>query len=306
VSDGTVSTLADYFIVGDTITNTQFVVEKQYLYSASGDGSVVTRGQQVQIGFVPTVSTQGSTLPPTMVERFVPILQQIQILQEDVFCDVNSTLNYVLRNVARLDEVCAPSNLLLTGSNVIISSLIVSSINGLPPGTGGGGSTSTFISTFSTLYASTAYLKTAVASSIQISTVMGQSLPILTMDAANNRLGINLGPSQQPRATLDVNGIVYAGNFVTTSDRRLKRDIRPAEIPHIIPIAYRYVNTETGEDDLGCMADEVTAFAPECVYTTPAGFKAVAYPKLVPVCLSLLRGLTERVAALEGRSHATE
>jgi len=301
VSDGTVSTTTDYFIVGDTTTNTQFVVEKQYLYSESGDGSVVTRGQQVQIGFVPNISTQGSTVPPTMVERFVPILQQIQVLQEDVFCDFNSTLNYLLRNVARLDEVCAPSNLVLTASNVIISSLLVSSINGLTPGTGGGGVTSTFLSTFSTLYASTAYLKTAVVSSVQISTVMGLSLPILTMDATNNRLGVNLGPSQQPRATLDVNGIVYAGNFVTTSDRRLKRDIRPAEIPHIIPVAYRYVNTETGEADLGCMADEVAVFAPECVYTTPAGYKAVSYPKLVPVCLSLLRGLTERVAALEGR-----
>jgi hypothetical protein len=108
---------------------------------------------------------------------------------------------------------------------------------------------------------------------------------------------------QQPRATLDVNGIVYAGNFVTTSDRRLKRNIRAAEIPHTIPLAYRYENTETGEEDLGCMADEIEAIAPECVYTTPAGFKAVSYPKLVPVCLSLIRGLTERVAALEGRDN---
>ena len=47
------------------------------------------------------------------------------------------------------------------------------------------------------------------------------------------------------------------------------------------------------------MADEVEAIAPECVYTTPQGFKAVAYPKLVPICLSLIRRLTERVTALE-------
>ena len=305
VSDGSVSTTTDYFIVGDTTTSTQFVVEKQYLYSETGE--IITAGQQVQLGFIPNISTQGSTVPPTMAERFVPILQQIQVLQTNNACGESSTMFYALKNVAKLDEVCAPVDLWLNASNVIISSLYVSSINGLAPGTGGGGGdNSTILSTFSTLYVSTAYLQTAVASSIQISTVMGQSLPILTMDATNNRLGVNLGPSQQPRATLDVNGIVYAGNFVTTSDRRLKRDIRPAEIPHIIPVAYRYVNTETGEADLGCMADEVAAFAPECVYTTPAGYKAVSYPKLVPVCLSLLRGLTERVAALEGRSHATE
>jgi len=301
VSDGTVSTTTDYFIIGDNTTSTQFVVEKQFLYSESGE--IIVEGQQVQIGFIPNISTQGSTVPPTMAERFVPILQQIQVLQTNNACGESSTMFYTLKNVAKLDDVCTSGDLWLNAtSNVIISSLYVSSINGLAPGTGGGGGdNSTILSTFSTLYVSTAYLKTAVVSSIQISTVMGQSLPILTMDAANNRLGVNLGPSQQPRATLDVNGIVYAGNFVTTSDRRLKRDIRPAEIPHIIPVAYRYVNTETGEADLGCMADEVAAFAPECVYTTPAGYKAVSYPKLVPVCLSLLRGLTERVAALEGR-----
>lgn len=304
VSDGTVSTTTDYFVVGDTITsNTRFAIEKQYLYSSNGD--VRTCGQQVQIGFLPTLSTQGSSLPPSIGEQFVPILQQIQIVQQDVACadGPQPILNYVLKNTAKLDEVCATGDLWLNGSTVTISSLWVSSINGLTPGSGGGGTSTvnTFYSSFSTLYASTAYLKSAVVSSIRISTVMGQTLPILTMDAANNRLGVNLGPSQQPRATLDVNGIVYAGNFVTTSDRRLKRDIRPAEIPHIIPIAYRYINTETGEEDLGCMADEVAAVAPECVYTTPAGYKAVSYPKLVPVCLSLLRALTHRVAALEGR-----
>ena len=304
VMDGTISTTTDYFIVGDTITsNTRFAVEKQFLYSSNGD--IGTCGQQVQLGFLPTLSTQGSSLPPSVGEQFVPILQQIQILQRDVSCadGPQPILNYVLKNTAKLDEVCATGDLWLNGSTVTISSLWVSSINGLTPGSGGGGTSTvnTFYSSFSTLYASTAYLKTAVASSIQISTVMGQTLPILTMDAANNRLGVNLGPSQQPRATLDVNGIVYAGNFVTTSDRRLKRDIRPAEIPHIIPIAYRYINTETGEEDLGCMADKVAAIAPECVYTTPAGYKAVSYPKLVPVCLSLLRALTHRVAFLESK-----
>lgn len=303
VSDGSVSTTTDFFIVGDTITsNTRFAIEKQYLYSSNGD--IATCGQQVQLGFLPTLSTQGSSLPPSLGEQFVPILQQIQIVQQDVACadGPQPILRYVLRNTAKLDEVCATEDLWLNGSTVTISSLWVSSINGLTPGSGGGGvASTTFLSTFSTLYVSTAYLKTAVASSIQISTVMGQALPILTMDAANNRLGVNLGPSQQPRATLDVNGIVYAGNFVTTSDRRLKRDIRPAEIPHIIPIAYRYINTETGEEDLGCMADEVAAIAPECVYTTPAGYKAVSYPKLVPVCLSLLRALTHRVAFLESK-----
>jgi len=301
VSDGTVSTFTNYFIIGDTITSTQFAVEKQYLYNQAGD--VTTMGQQVQLGFIPSISTQGSALPPTIGEQFVPILQQIQVVQLLSNCGSNTVLNYQLKNTAKLDEVCASGDLWLNGSTVTVSSLWVSSINGLAPGSGGGGGNSTFLSTFSTLYVSTAYLETTVASSMLISTVMGFTLPILTMDAVNNRLGVNLGATQQPRATLDVNGIVYAGNFVTTSDRRLKRNIRTATIPHTIPVAYRYENTETGEEDLGCMADEVAAIAPECVYTTPAGYKAVAYPKLVPVCLSLIKSLTDRVAFLESKLH---
>ena len=307
VSDGTVSTFTDFFIFADTTTSTQFAIEKQFLYSATLDGNgdeVITQGQQVQLGFIPFLSTQGSANPPLLADQFVPILQQIQVIQTLSNCGSNTICEYILKNTARLDEICATGDIWINGSTVTISSLWVSSINGLTPGSGGGGGSSSTLqtSTFSTLYASTAYLGFTVASSLQISTVMGQALPILTMDSVNNRLGVNLGPTQQPRATLDVNGIVYAGNFVTTSDRRLKRNIRTAEIPHMIhtiPIAYRYENTDTGEEDLGCMADEVAAIAPECVYTTPSGFKAVAYPKLVPVCLSLIRGLTERVAALE-------
>lgn len=308
VSDGTVSTFTDYFIITDNITsNTQFAIEKQFLFSRYIDpsGAVFeTQGQQVQIGFIPQISTQGSSLPPTIGEQFVPILQQIQVIQNDVDCAGISTVRYTLKNTAKLDEICATGDIWLNGSTVTISSLWVSSINGLTPGSGGGGVTSSLqLSTFSTIYVSTAYLENTVASSIQISTVMGQVLPILTLDSVNNRLGVNLGATQQPRATLDVNGIVYAGNFVTTSDRRLKWNIADLEQVHTIPKAYRYRSVDAPDGDIGCMADEVEAIAPECVYTTPTGYKAIAYPKLVPLCLSLIRSLTDRVVALEKQSN---
>jgi hypothetical protein len=304
VSDGTVSTATDFFIIDDRTTSTQFAIQKQLLYSESLDGNndlVITQGQQVQLGFIPFLSTQGHANPPVLGDRFVPILQQIQVVQTLSNCGSNTITEYVLKNTGRLDEICATGDIWLNGSTVTISSLWVSSINGLTPGSGGGGGTTQQISTFSTLYVSTAYLETTVASSIQISTVMGQVLPILTMDIVNNRLGVNLGPIQQPRATLDVNGIVYAGNFVTTSDRRLKWNIREMDPidAEDIPNGYRFSSADAPSGDVGCMADEVEAIAPECVYTTPAGFKAVAYPKLVPICLSLIRGLTARVAALE-------
>jgi hypothetical protein len=150
-------------------------------------------------------------------------------------------------------------------------------------------------------YGSTMSVLDGVVSTIRISTVMGFTEPIFTFDMANRRVGVNLGPTQQPRATMDIRGIVYANNFVTTSDRRLKHSIKPLNLSDsysCIPNAYQYVN-EDGCGDIGVMADEVEQIAPECVYTRPDGYKAVSYTKLVPVCLTLIRSLSERVARLE-------
>lgn len=300
--DGTLSTYTDFILYTSPYTsNTTFGIEKEFMYSEStiNDVFYVTQGQQVQIGFIPSLSTQGNQLPPSIRDQFVPILQQIQIIQtEQTACEPDPLIvNYVLRNTAKLDEICATSNLWLNTGNVTISNLNVQTINGQPQ------LTSSFnASTFSTLYWSTAYGENTVLSSLQVSTVMGNGIfPILTMDGVNRRVGVNLGRVLQPRATLDVNGIVYAANFVTTSDRSLKwniRDMEPVQ-PADLPKAYRFASAEAPAGDIGCMADEVERVAPECVYTTPSGTKAVAYMKLVPLCFQTIRDLADRVKALE-------
>jgi hypothetical protein len=92
---------------------------------------------------------------------------------------------------------------------------------------------------------------------------------------------------------------VYANNFVTTSDRRLKSNIETLSVPTEIPRGYRYRNNETGEMDIGVMADEVERIAPECIYMRSDGYKSVSYAKLVPICLTLIQSLSDRLAALE-------
>ena len=176
-----------------------------------------------------------------------------------------------------------------TLGKAVINDLVVNTINGVNP----------VISTFSTVQWASAVGNKANISSLRVSTIMGVDLPIFTFDMQNRRVGLNLGATQQPRATMDVNGIVYANNFVTSSDRRLKTNLRPLEAPVEIPQAYRYNWIEGGAEDIGVMADEIEAIAPECVYTRPDGYKAVSYSKLVPVVLTLLRGLSLRVAQLE-------
>jgi hypothetical protein len=204
----------------------------------------------------------------------------------------------------RISSITSDLPIYITAPDVFISSLRISSINGLSIFDLIG--TSTLYSTFSTVYWSTAYgLNTnttyANISTMLISTIMGDDLPILAFDRVNRRVGVNLGAVQQPRATLDVNGTVYANNFVTTSDRRLKKNISQLGVPRDIPASYRFQYTESDEWDIGCLADEIESIAPECVYTAPNGYKAVAYAKLVPMCLSLIRDLTERMEALEKR-----
>ena len=178
------------------------------------------------------------------------------------------------------------------GNSLSLSTLNVSSLSGVG---------STMYSTFSTYYFSTGYGLNLYTSTMNVSTIMGVDLPIFTFDMVNRRVGVNLGATQQPRATMDISGIVYANCFVTTSDKRLKRDIQLLEPPTIIPNAYRYLYSESGISDIGVMADEIQELFPECVYIRPDGFKAVSYDKLVPVCLTLIKSLSERIDKLEQR-----
>jgi hypothetical protein len=96
------------------------------------------------------------------------------------------------------------------------------------------------------------------------------------------------------------NGIVFADNFVTASDRRLKTDVTPL-LPTSIPGGYRFSWLRGGGVDVGCMADEVEAVLPECVTVGADGFRAVDYARLVPYCFTLIRDLRDRVEALESR-----
>lgn len=302
--DGTISTVTDFVLFASPFTsNTTFGIEKEYMYSETSTGNVVyfTQGQQVQLGFIPNISTQGNLLPPSIREQFVPILQQIQVVRtEQTACDPDPVVvEYVMRNAAKLDEICSDSTITMIATDgVTIDKLFVNTINGQPQ------QTSSFnASTFSTLYWSTAIGNNAIISSLFVSTIMGNTQPIMTMDPVNRRVGVNLGGFLQPRATLDVNGIVYAKNFVTTSDRSLKWNIRDMESIPIqqLPKAYRFSSEDAPDGDFGCMADEVEQVAPECVYTTPSGKKAVAYMKLVPLCFQTIRDLSDRVNALESK-----
>lgn len=156
------------------------------------------------------------------------------------------------------------------------------------------------VSTFSSLYWSSGFGVTTRTSNLYVSTITGETSPLLNFDNTNNRIGVNLGQTP-PRTTVDVSGIVFANAFVTASDRRLKTAFEPL-LSSDLPDAYRFSWIRDGRADVGCIADEVEAIAPECVTTGGDGFKAVNYAKLVPYCLTAIKELNARVAALESRA----
>ena len=185
-------------------------------------------------------------------------------------------------------SIDADGTLIVNVPDVFISSLTVNEFNG------------PIVSTFSTLYWSVGQGLETTASSLRVSTIMGYNEPIITFDMANRRLGVNLGPTQQPRTTVDVGGIVFANNFVTSSDRRLKKDLAPLTVFDSLP-AYEFTWIKDNKRDIGFMADDVERVAPACVYTDDAGYKAVDYSKLVPYTFGMISELQTRVSTLEAR-----
>ena len=265
VSDGVVSITSDYLHVKDAYTNVDIVLGKKYLTSQSTvyESTYTTNAQIAEFGFMTALGT---------VPTYKPITQQVETVSYVVDpSSYRTVLGYSVQNAVYADTICANSTLTVMA----------------PSGT--------FVGD---LYFNNATGGMANVSSICVSTIDGYSSPIFTFDKINNRVGLNLGQIQ-PRATFDVNGTIYANNFVTSSDRRLKTDIKKLEgLSYISTYSYKF----NGEDDIGVLADEVETVAPSCVYTRPDGFKAVSYQKLVPVLLSYIHDLNTRLKKMEKKN----
>jgi hypothetical protein len=128
------STNTDFLTFTDNFSGVTFAIDKEYLYGSStmlyGDSTItVTRGQQVQLGWFPTLSTQ--TDSQSLRAQFVPIIQQIQVMEQLIststepipLTEITSTItNYYMKNIGRFDEICNPNKISLI-SPVIAATL---------------------------------------------------------------------------------------------------------------------------------------------------------------------------------------
>lgn len=138
------------------------------------------------------------------------------------------------------------------------------------------------------IYAGTGILRTD--GQLQV----GSSGATLIADASTGRVGIgNASPSQ----ALDVNGNVRATSFISTSDRRLKKNIETVDGLSTI-LKLRGVKFQWRSNDVteyGTIAQEVEKVLPALVVTDPkTGYKAVKYLGLIAPLIEATKDLNNK------------
>ncbi|MCX4030480.1 tail fiber domain-containing protein [Spartinivicinus marinus] len=112
-------------------------------------------------------------------------------------------------------------------------------------------------------------------------------------------------------ATMDVNftcnGAIYAKGDVTAfSDRRLKQHINPISSPlnklHQLG-GYHYQRSDTGDYQVGVIAQEVQQVLPDAVRTTEDGYLSVNSTGVVALLVEAVKVLSHKVSVLEEQLH---
>jgi hypothetical protein len=95
-----------------------------------------------------------------------------------------------------------------------------------------------------------------------------------------------------------------ATSYITSSDERLKEDLKSFDAGNIVDNTnvYDFAWKSTGERSYGVVAQQAQTVYPTAVtYTKELDFWGVDYSKYVPVLLQELKALRERVRDLEGK-----
>lgn len=103
---------------------------------------------------------------------------------------------------------------------------------------------------------------------------------------------------------LDVSGTARAGDFIATSDRRVKTDIETISNALDIVNGLRGVYfTRIGETQrqVGVIAQEVEEFLPEVVHTSLDDLKSVSYGNMVGVLIEAIKDVSKRLEKMENK-----
>ena len=171
-----------------------------------------------------------------------------------------------------------------------------------------------------------------ISSSVQIgnyvATITGTSNQVVVAGSGNNAAAITLSTPQNihtaatPQfaslgigmAASGTTGRIDATNDIvafSSSDKRFKDNIKPIEnaLEKIQSIGgYEFDWKEENKiehgykgHDIGVIAQEIEAIAPELVQTRENGYKAVKYDKIVPLLIEAIKELSAKVKELENK-----
>jgi hypothetical protein len=152
--------------------------------------------------------------------------------------------------------------------------------------------------------ATTPYLDFAETSGVDYSTRLLSSGGVLTMSSTATSGNIFV-----------VSGAAGATAFNTTSDQRLKTDVRPlgnalATVLALRGVRYRWNalgvqrGGQAGAEQVGLLAQELEKVYPELVSTGPDGYKAVNYAQLTPVLIEALKEQQQQIEVLKQQAAA--
>ena len=106
------------------------------------------------------------------------------------------------------------------------------------------------------------------------------------------------GSISMSSTSLATSGNMSAAHFTSSSDERLKSDIKPLattleDIQKVRGVSFKWVSTESA--DTGVIAQEIQQIAPECVHQDErSGYLQVDYARLVPYLIEWIRQLAAR------------
>ena len=129
--------------------------------------------------------------------------------------------------------------------------------------------------------------------------IFGGTLGITTGSITDTSGAIDFGSTN-----LATTGDVSGASFTSTSDARLKENIRVLQDPlekvrGLRGISFEWI--ETKQADVGVLAQDVQQVLPELVRASDDGVLRVDYPKLTAVLIEAVKLLEQKVLALEAR-----
>lgn len=157
------------------------------------------------------------------------------------------------------------------------------------------------------LFADSMFITSLAAKPIIFGTTATERMRILS----GGNIGIN---NNNPTEKLHVTGnILASGTVVGSSDRRLKKDIRPIEdalkkLDQITGVKYFWIEPELHNEgeQIGVIAQEVEKVFPQAVITGSDGLKAVSYMGLVAPVIQAIKELNAKFQGIFAKMTGVE